>query len=365
MGKSIDDVANDIASLRQALLDNTLPIKVQYPGDYTAEEEDKKNPKPLDSTVSELKKALIDGHPKIATDAMLPFDFVNRFNEMHKELVKNPVTEYLEAGGFDGIAAGVEKLYEGESLMTALKYWGSNFVGVLAAAVLGVVGIYLAGRFSDIQRTLQQLVNIRDRHLPRDQRRILAFNENGDVRPQNRLDVEARERRVANGGTSLADLPSSPDIARVGPLREQLEKLNAELLTFNNRAPSFFSSFRKLPSERAAKKAGEGIKRVAEALTGVDHTNMAPIAKGIQKIKDAMAGLKPREVEKVAKATGKLNTAMDGFDPKNLPKANKIDGLATKMGELATATGTLRTKFQELRGTVQSLDQELGTPSSA
>ncbi|XIE79781.1 hypothetical protein AB6O49_20835 [Streptomyces sp. SBR177] len=361
MGKTIDDVANDIAGLRQALIDNTLPIKVQYPGDYTSQDEAKKNPAAIESKISELKKALIDGNPKITTDAMLPYDFVNRFNEMHKELVKNPVTEYFEAGGFDGIAAGIEKLYEGESLMTALKYWGSNFVGVLAAAVLGVVGLYLAGRFNGIQRQLQQLLNFRDRHLPRDQRRISALDENGDLRMQNRGDVEARERRLAGGG-GLADLPQN---ANFDNLRTQLSELNPHLGTFNQRAPDFTKNFRKLPSERKATKAGEGIKRVAEALTGVDHSNMTPIAKGIQKIKDAMEGLKPREVEKVAKATRKLNDAMEGFDPKNLPKANKVDGLATKMSELATATGTLRTKFEGLRGTIQSLDQEIGAASSA
>ncbi|WP_370414399.1 hypothetical protein [Streptomyces fradiae] len=275
--------------------------------------------------------------------------------DIHKEVTKAPVVEWLEAAGFNGFAAGLEKLInEKEGFWTYIPYFASAAVGLIIPAI----GVILTNRIVKLQRDLQQF-DFSTRSIDPN-RQIRATSADGmSITRQNRTDVENRED-AAGGG--LAALPQN---ANFDNLRSQLSQLNPHLETFNRHAPDFTTNFRKLPSERAAKKAGEGIKRVAEAIVGVDHTNMTPIAKGIQKIKDAMDGLKPREVEKVAKATGKLKDAMEGFDPKNLPKANKVDGLATKMGELATATGTLRTKFESLRGTIQSLDQEIGAASSA
>ncbi|WP_128980723.1 hypothetical protein [Streptomyces roseicoloratus] len=329
------------------------------------EEELRKEGKPVPEdpmvTVSKFKASLIEQEPRILTERHLPTSFITKIDDMHKEIVKNPVTEYFEAGGFDGIAAGVEKLYEGEGIVTALKYWGSNFAGVLAAAVLGVVGIYLAGRFSGIQRSLQQLLNWRQRDLPRAQRSILALDENGDARSQSRRDVEARERRVANGGTSLADLVGNDtNVAQTQALREQLALMNPELLKFNNRAPSFLQSFRKLPTEAKATQAANGVKKVAEAATGINHGQLLQVADGVNKINNAMRNADHRKIGKVAKAVGKLKDAMQGFDPKDLPKSSDLGPAATKMGELADATETLRTKFRELSGTIQSLDQALG-----
>ncbi|MEU7025336.1 hypothetical protein AB0A60_01470 [Streptomyces sp. NPDC046275] len=275
--------------------------------------------------------------------------------DIHKEVTKAPVVEWLEAAGFNGFAAGLEKLInEKEGFLTYMPYFLSAAVGLIIPAI----GVILTNRIMKLQRDLQQF-DFSTRTID-PTRQIRATSADGmSITRQNRDDVENREDAAAGG------LGALPQNANFDNLRDQLSQLNPHLATFNQHAPDFTTNFRKLPSERAAKKAGEGIKRVAEALTGVDHSNMTPIAKGIQKIKDAMEGLKPREVEKVAKATRKLNDAMEGFDPKNLPKANKVDGLATKMSELATATGTLRTKFEGLRGTIQSLDQEIGAASSA
>ncbi|MFH8623919.1 hypothetical protein ACH4A8_18715 [Streptomyces vietnamensis] len=283
-------------------------------------------------------------------------DMKSKIEEVHKEIVKNPVTEYWEAAGFDGIAAGIEKLYEGEGLGTALKYWLSTGAGAFAAMVVGGIGVYIAGKLTGIQRSIQEFVS-RDGL-------IRAYDENGNVTRQSRTDVENRERRVANGGTSLADLPSSTDTARIGPLREQLEKLNAELLKFNNRAPAFLQSFRKLPTYAKAEKAANGVEKIATAVAGIDHSQMRPVAEGVNKVNNAMRNADPRKITKVAKATDKLKAAMLGFTPTKIPEGTKLEASARGMDSLTAATGTLRTKFNELRQTVQSLDQELGAAGS-
>ncbi|MER7946284.1 hypothetical protein ABTY59_02675 [Streptomyces sp. NPDC096079] len=284
-------------------------------------------------------------------------DMKAKIEDVHKEVVKNPVSEYWEAAGFDGIAAGIEKLYEGEGLGTALKYWLSNGAGAFAAVLIGGIGVYMAGRFVSLRRDLQELISRLPGATPG---MIRGYDENGDVRLQSRRDIEARERRVANGGTSLADLPSSPDIARVGPLREQLEKLNVEVLKFNSRAPAFFQSFRKLPTEAKAEKAAKAVKSIADAITGIDHSQMQPVAEGVNKINNAMRNADPKKVDKVAKATDKLKNAMLGFNPAKIPEASKLQGVDTELSNIATAAGTLRTKFNELRQSVQSLDQQIG-----
>ncbi|MFE5594533.1 hypothetical protein [Streptomyces sp. NPDC056549] len=288
-------------------------------------------------------------------------DMKAKIEDVHKEVVKNPVSEYWEAAGFDGIAAGIEKLYEGEGLGTALKYWLSNGAGAFAAVLIGGIGVYMTGKFLSLRRDLQELISRLPGGTPG---MIRGYDENGDVRLQSRQDIEARERRVANGGTSLADLPSSADTARIGPLREQLDKLNKELLRFNNRAPAFLQSFRKLPPEGKATKAANAIKKIADAITGIDHGQMQPVAEGVNKINNAMRNADPRKVTKVARATDKLKAAMVGFDATKIPKSSDLGPAATKMGELATATGTLRTKLREFASTVRDLDSALGAPTA-
>ncbi|MEE1817466.1 hypothetical protein PUR59_20870 [Streptomyces sp. SP18ES09] len=284
-------------------------------------------------------------------------DMKAKIEDVHKEVVKNPVSEYWEAAGFDGIAAGIEKLYEGEGLGTALKYWLSNGAGAFAAVLVGGIGVYLTGKFVSLRRDMQELISRLPGGTPG---MIRGYDEHGNVTRQTRDDIERRERRVANGGTSLADLPGSAATAQIGPLRDQLENLNKEVLKFNNRAPAFLQSFRKLPTEAKAEKAAKGVERIATAIAGVDHTRMQPVAEGVNKINNAMRNADPKKVEKVARATDKLKTAMLGFNPAKIPKAADIRGTDTAMTNLAAATGTLRTKFNELRLTVQSLDQQLG-----
>ncbi|GHA65819.1 hypothetical protein ACIQRS_07510 [Streptomyces termitum] len=261
-------------------------------------------------------------------------DLKGKLEEVHKEIVKNPVTEYWEAAGFDGIAAGIEKLYEGEGLGTAVAYWLSTGGGALAAIIIGGIGVYLAGKLTGIQRSIQQIGG--------PTRRILALDEEGNLRLQNRTDVENRERRVANGGTGLADLPPGA-AGNLDTLHQALTRINPELLTFNNRAPDFLRQFRKLPKQAVATRVTEGLK----ALSG------------------ALRTLNPTKIGKVASATDRMKSALTGFEPSRIPSGPTLQASADAMGNLARETGTLRSKFQELSRSVRSLDDAIGAATTA
>ncbi|MFF5917988.1 hypothetical protein ACFY8C_06575 [Streptomyces flavochromogenes] len=250
-----------------------------------------------------------------------------KIEEIHKEIVKNPVTEYWEAAGFDGIAAGIEKLYEGEGLGTALNYWLSNGAGAFAAIVIGGIGLYLAGKLTNIQRSIQAAL--------RPSGLIRAYNANGDVTLQRRTDVEARERRVANGGTGVADLVGDPANAeRARRLREQLVPLNKAVDRFDKLAPTFLESFAKLPSERRATKAATAVGKISSAVNLVNRTALKEVVEGYEK----------------------LNKAVAEYQPTKIPKEAELAGVARKMNDLANETQTLRDKFNGLRGTIESLD---------
>lgn len=338
MGKTIDDISNEITQLKNDLATGSVKLTYKVP--------DEKNPDKTvdkDALVSKLKQHLIGDAPKILTEeAAAPW--VKQIGDIHEEATKKPLTEWLEAAGLDGVAAGVEKIYEGKNFGVVWPYFASAFVGLAIPAI----GLLLAAQSINIVRNVtEKLFGW-----------VVANNENGGWSRQNRQDVERRERRVFNGGTSLADLP--PD-ANFDGLRNQLQQLNPELLKFNNRAPSFIREFRKLPTESKATKAAEGVKRIAEAISGVNHAEMRPVAEGVNKINNSMRNADPRKVEKVAKAVGKLKTSMVGFDATKLPKASDLQGTDTQMNNLATATGNLRTKLREFASTVRDLDQLIGT----
>lgn len=362
MSDEIKEVIKDIAALKKALLEKNAEKGKEtftYQGDHEAKKAEDRKGKVVTTELSDLKRALIAVDPKIVTENMLPFSFAERFKSMYEELQKEPWTEYLEAMGLDGLAAAWEKYQESRTDETIQwRNWlYAALGGMILALVVPVIALLVASKFTDLHRSLQALIFRRNR--------ILALNENGQVRLQNRTDVENRERRVANGGTSLADLVADPaNAARTAALREQLEKINPELLKFNNRAPTFIQQFRKLPSESKATKAAQGVEKVSKAIADVNHANMRPVAEGVNKINNAMRNADHRKIAKVATALGKLKDAMDGFEPTRLPKSSDLGPAATKMGELATETGKLRTKFEELRGTITSLDQVIGAATA-
>ncbi|WP_369145952.1 hypothetical protein [Streptomyces sp. R44] len=276
-------------------------------------------------------------------------EFKDKFLEIHKEIVKNPVSEYWEAAGFDGIAAGIEKLYEGEGLGTAFKYWMSTGAGAFAAIVVGGIGVYLTGKLTSIQRTLQQWGD--------PNRLIRAYDADGNITRQSRTDVEARERRVANGGTSLADLPPT---ANFDGLRAQLELLIPQMEKFNDKAPAFLRDFAKLPKESAARKAAEGVKKVADAIKDVDHQRMPLVSSGMGKITGAVRNSDPKKTKKFADAIGKLKLAMDGLDVNSVPKAGTLGPAATAARDLAQHTGTLSGRMRDFAQAVRDLNAEMG-----
>ncbi|MFJ9578830.1 hypothetical protein ACIRQF_20945 [Streptomyces sp. NPDC101191] len=344
MAKTIDDLSNEVTQLREALVKGTelhkWKEKEPDPKDKDNEVEVEK-----EALLSKLKKHLIGDAPKILTEeAAAPWikQIGDNYQELHKELS----SEILETLGLDTFGAALEKFHEKSA--EAWKYALAAFGSLLIPAL----GVYLAGKLTSIQRSIQQLGD--------PNRLIRAYDADGNIRPQSRTDVEARERRVANGGTSLADLPSSADTARIAPLTAQLVDLNAQVLKFNNRSTAFFQGFRKLPTDSKAKKAADNIKKIADAVTGIDHSQMQPVAEGVNKINNSMRNAEPKKVEKVAKAVGKLKDSMLGFQPTKIPDGPKLQASADAMKNLASETGTLRTKLNDLRGTIHSLDQQIG-----
>ncbi|WP_406061241.1 hypothetical protein OG462_26125 [Streptomyces sp. NBC_01077] len=289
----------------------------------------------IPTLIADLKITIVQGHIRqimehgsvmgqLASISSTLEHFKEKIEDIHKEVVKNPVSEYFEAAGLDGIAAGIEKLYEGEGFGTAFKYWGSTVVGGMVALLIGALTIYLSGKFVALRRSIQELIS-RDGL-------IRGYDANGDLTRQSRTDIEARERRVANGGTSLADLPPGTNL---GPLQTQLELLIPKIEKFNSEAPSFLTNFRKLPSERA----------------------MTKTATGIGKVSDAVAAAKPTDIEKVADATEKLVAAQSGFDPRKLPKARGLASAAEAAERLARAGDDVKTAFDSLKAAAQSAER--------
>ncbi|MEU3606307.1 hypothetical protein AB0E83_12750 [Streptomyces sp. NPDC035033] len=285
--------------------------------------------------IADLKITVVQGHirqilehAEVLGELSINFSYLKeKVDEMHKEIVKNPVTEYWEAAGFGGIAAGIEKLYEGEGIGTAINYWLSNGAGALAAIVIGGVALYISGKLTNIQRSIQEFFS-RDGL-------IRGYDANGDVTRQTRRAIEDRERRVANGGTSLADLVSNPANAQQAEtLARALEKLNPQVERFDAKAPSFLNSFQRLPNQSKADKAATVLGTVGEAIKKVNTAKLKKIADGLEK----------------------LNRELDTFQPTKLPTDTQLGNTAQAMSNLVTQTESLREKFQGLRGSISSLD---------
>ncbi|MFF9146983.1 hypothetical protein ACF1BN_19195 [Streptomyces sp. NPDC014861] len=285
--------------------------------------------------IADLKITVVQGHirqilehAEVLRELSFNFSYLKeKVEEMHKEIVKNPVTEYWEAAGFGGIAAGIEKLYEGEGIGTAINYWLSNGAGAFAAIVIGGVALYLSGKLTNIQRSIQEFFS-RDGL-------IRGYDANGDVTRQTRGAIEGRERRVANGGTSIADLVGNPANAQQAEtLANALEKLNPQVERFDAKAPSFLNSFKRLPNQSKADKAVTVLETVGAAIKKVNAVKLRKVAEGLEK----------------------LNDELGRFQPTKLPTDTQLGNTAQAMNNLATETGTLRDKFRDLRTTIGGLD---------
>ncbi|MFB7865140.1 MULTISPECIES: hypothetical protein [unclassified Streptomyces] len=346
MAKTIDDLSNEVTQLKDALITGSIKHewKEKVPDPKNPKEEIEVEQKAL---LSSLKNHLILEAPKIMTEESAA-PWIKQIGDNYEELHKELSSELFEAAGFDTIGAAVEKFHEGNA--EAWKYAVNAIASLVIPAILAGIGLVLLTRFTAIQQFLQaKFFNLFKTWTGKTDH-IWARNANNDGwKFQPKTEVQARANPTV---TAIADIPP----AAIGALREQLEKINPELLKFNNRAPAFTSAFRKLPSVSKATKAAKAVERIANAVTGIDHGQMQPVAEGVNKINNSMRNADPRKVEKVAKAVGKLKDAMVGFDATKIPKSADLGPAATKMGDLARETGTLRTKLNDLRDTIRSLD---------
>ncbi|MFC7975627.1 hypothetical protein [Streptomyces cinereoruber] len=341
------DLQRKLDALHDRLAGGDIPVKVTYPKDpmdqlpgAVKDPKDPRREREETFKVSELKAALIQGQPRVVTDNLLPFDFVKRFADVYEELQKEPWTEYLEAMGLDGFAAAFEKSQEKNEAWKSWLY--SAITGLFIPMVGAVIALMFLTNFKIIQRTIQKAIfNGLLRWVPwvgdRVRDKIIAVDANNRF-PKLQLAQDVKDREEAAGG-GMAAIPRN---ANFDALRTQLEKLNPELLKFNRDAPDFVSNFRKMPKEAKAEKA----------------------ANAVQKISDAIKLINARKLHKVAEGIEKLDLALDGFQPTKLPKESDLSGAARAMDSLATNTGTLRRKFEELSGTIRSLDQEIGAATA-
>ncbi|MFF0556150.1 hypothetical protein [Streptomyces sp. NPDC004266] len=265
-------------------------------------------------------------------------------DKVAEEAAKAPWEEWMETVGLGTLAEIIKAGLEG-GILGALGAIGTALAVVVVPILTAALGAWL-------------ILKLQTWHAGRNGGFTYGPNQEGTWTRQRLTDIQAQQ----NGGGNLLD--QIPADANFDNLRAQLQQLNPELLKFNNRAPAFIQSFRKLPAEGKATKAANAIQKISDAVAGVDHAQLRPVAEGVNKINNAMRNAEPRKVEKVAKAVGKLKTAMLGFTPTKIPDGPKLEASATGMTNLATASGTLRTKFNELRQSVQSLDQAIGAATA-
>ncbi|MFF3317262.1 hypothetical protein ACFYV5_17385 [Streptomyces sp. NPDC003035] len=294
------------------------PYEATYAGDHEAEKEEDRKPRTVKTEISDLKRALIEQQPKIVTDNMLPVKFVDRFASMYEELQKEPMTEYLEGMGLGGLAAAVEKFHESKTddQIQWQNWLYAAIGGMVLALILPAIGVYLASRLNNLSRTIREKVS-RDGT-------FRAMDENGDLTRQTRQQIESRERRVANGGTSVADLDPNTNF---DALRGQLERLNPALEKFNQHAGPFKRAFAQLPKTAAVTKAADAIEKVSKAASEAD----------------------VEELKSTGKALKKLVNATQNFNPRKIPKANSLSSAANAAQRLADNTNNAGRAFDFLK----------------
>ncbi|MFD3660236.1 hypothetical protein ACFWVF_06455 [Streptomyces sp. NPDC058659] len=359
------ELQQQINNLHQRLISGEVPIKVTYAKDPMDQRKEVKDPdgtkkeKEETFSISEFKAALIKEQPRVVTDNMLPFDFVKRFADMFEELQKEPWTEYFEAMGLDGFAAAFEKNQEKNEDWKSWLF--SAFTGLFIPLVGAMIALMFLTNFKIIQRLAQKAIfNGLFRWIPSFRDKIFAMDaDNRAPKFQRTEDVKKREQQAGGGLASL------PETANFDGLRRQLEGLIPQLEKFNAHAPAFNREFRKLPSEGKATKAGNGVKAVADAITGVNHESMPLIATGMGKISDAVKTSDPKKTTAFANAIGKLKTSMQGLDVDKVPKMATFQSAANAARDLAQHTGTLSGRMNAFAAAVRELNGEMGGGGAA
>ncbi|MER7955427.1 hypothetical protein [Streptomyces sp. NPDC096030] len=288
MADTIEGLSQEIARLKDDLLKGTITIKYKVP--------DKTDPdKTVDKTaeISQLKNSLIEVSPKILTqESAAPF--IKKIEDIHEEAVKAPLTEWLEAAGLDGIAAGVEKIAEGKSLGTWWPYFAAAFVGLAIPAI----GLLLAAKFTDWSRALQAKIFSGQAY---------ARNEQGTWSRQDVQAVNDREARVFNGG-GIGTLPSEDSLRGI---REELQKLIDKITVFNRKAPSFRNKFNKLPSARALAKTATAVEKVGKAVDGVNLETLSSVTTKTEALKDVMSNFAPNKIPNDLRAATRAAEGLD------------------------------------------------------
>ncbi|MGW6564596.1 hypothetical protein [Streptomyces sp. NPDC054975] len=248
--------------------------------------------------VSQLKEHLIAVAPYVVTvqwmERTFTAEFFKKIDDIHEEVVKAPLTEWLEAAGLGGVAAGVEKIAEGKTVGTWWPYFFSAFVGLAIPAI----GLLLAAKFTGWSRTLQEKMF---------GGRVFATNENGTWSRQNRQAVEDRESRVFNGG----GLAAVPNAATTNAAREALQKLNEQITIFNRKAGSFRTKFNKMPSARELTKAAKGVEKVSTAVDNVNTETLQTVTTKTGALKSVMADFAPNKIPQDLRNATRAAEALD------------------------------------------------------
>ncbi|MGW6537550.1 hypothetical protein ACWGBV_26185 [Streptomyces sp. NPDC055051] len=379
---TIKDVLDRIDSLRGTMPSETVKVPNLDIEKLTEEEEKKQKealkrgekPKPVPEddmvSISKFKHSLIEQSPKILTERHLPAQFITKIDDMHKELVKHPVTEWLEAAGLDGIAAGFEKIQENTDWKTYLPYFVSAVVGSVIAIAAPLFALMFVSKLQIFQRGLQTRLfdwlaakfPTRLGHLST---RTVALNDQmtgpGLV---DRTHLNNREAMAAGG------LGALPPNANFNDLREQLRQINPHLTTFNGQAPDFVSNLGKMPKPGAVKKIAEAVRKLKEAMTGVDSDKIGQVADAVKKfdpdkfpdprkldkLNKAVDKAKPETMRAIAKAVGKLVGAQQHLEPQrwqDLPKAQTLSSAAKSAERLAKAGHQVADAFDALKTAAQ------------
>ncbi|GHG10409.1 hypothetical protein [Streptomyces zaomyceticus] len=277
MAKTIDDLSKEISDLTGVLL--TADSKVSHKVPNPTDDEEAKEKTPFvdgSSMVSKLKKSLVGDPPKILTEENAA-PFIKEITDIHEEVVKAPLTEWLEAAGLDGVAAGVEKIYEGKD------NWWTYFIAAFIGLAIPAIGLLLVSKFTDWSRFLQSKVFGGQAY---------ARNEAGTWSRQDLQAINDRETRVFNGG-GISAIPSEDSLRGV---REELEKLTEKITIFNRKAGGFRTKFNKMPSARAIKKSAQGIEAIADALDRITISDVGAMATQADELKRAMEDFKPGKI---------------------------------------------------------------------
>ncbi|MEU7024207.1 hypothetical protein ABZ990_26650 [Streptomyces sp. NPDC046203] len=292
-------------------------------------------------------------------------DISSKIADIHKDSTKAPITDWLEAAGLGGVAAGVEKIKEGEGFKVVAPYFASAFVGLAVPAI----GLLLLTNFTNMQRWIQSKIlngvsTATGGRVARNQ--ILAMNDDGTFpRLQDRDHVRGRE----DGAGGLRSLANPPDASDLAGLREALADLNPKVRDFN-------TAIRKTPKASALTKTGEGMTSVKTAVNGLDHEKVTSLARAlgkltgavkhhnpkklpdphkVERLNTAMTSADPAKIKQMATATGKLASAQRHFDPRKIPKSSSLASAARSAERLAKAGNDSAEAFRRLRAAADSL----------